>query len=116
MMNNESLSVDKEQLKRPAIKQAHVDRLERSGLTLSAYSQMTGIEKSTLCQWRKRYGKAESVSTGKFVAVNINESQVLPVTQGGLTFRIPLSTGEYGEVVGDIESLVKLIKELKQWN
>ena len=48
-MNNESLSVDKEQLKRPALKQAHVDRLERSGLTLSAYSQMTGIGKSTRC-------------------------------------------------------------------
>ena len=116
MMNNESLSVDKEQLKRPSLQQAHVDRLERSGLTLSAYSRMTGIGKSTLCQWRKRYGKAELASTGKFVAVNIDESPALPVTHGGLTLRIPLSNGEYGELIGDIESIVKLIKELKQWN
>jgi len=91
-MNNESLSVDKEQLKRPALKQAHVDRLERSGLTLSAYSQMTGIGKSTLCQWRKQYGKAES-------AVQI----------------FITAAGHLSNLFCD-RPLVKLIKELKQWN
>jgi len=115
-MNNESLSVDKEQLKNPALKRAHVERLKRSGLTLSAYSRMTGIGISSLCQWRKHYGKAELDSGGKFIAVNLNESRVSPVVRSDLIFRIPLSAGEHGEIVGDIESLAQLIKELKQWN
>ena len=115
-MIEQLLSIERDQLKDPKLRAAHVKQFEESGLSLTAYCKLTGIHTSTFAGWKKRYGESKGYSApSKFVEVTAHQGASLPYGKPhDLMVKIHLRDGRVVEIGGhlEIQEIVTLIKEL----